>query len=390
MASVHRRPGSKVWRAAFTGPDGKKWFRTTGSRNRAKALRIAIKLEDAARLGRERRLTEAAARRTIAEIFRIANADSLPTTTVHAYLDQWMQAKSLEVADSSAVEYRRVVADFVDGLGKRADLPLDAIGAKDVLAWRARMAERVSPGTVNRNLKILQGAWTAANRAGLVDSNIVRAVETMKADRTRTERRAFTLDELRRILAVCSSEWRGMVLFGLYTGQRLRDIAELSWNQIDTATGVAHFITRKTAARITVPLARPVAEWIATTPAPDQPDAPLFPELVALDQATLSAHFRNILEAAGIVRKKTKEEAAHAATGKGRSARRETSEVSFHALRHTAASLLHDSGAGQAVAQAILGHQSEAVHRRYVHVETDQKRRAVDALPDVTKAGPKS
>jgi len=371
----------------FTGPDGRTMFKTTGTANRAKAMRIAIKLEDVARLGRQRRLTEAAARRAIADIYIIANADALPTASVSEYLNQWMQAKALEVAESSAVEYRRVVADFLDGLGKRADLPLDAIGQRDVLAWRARMAERVSPGTVNRNLKILQGAWTAANRAGLVDTNIVRAVETMKADRTRTERRAFTLDELRRILAVCSPDWRGMVLLGLYTGQRLRDIAELSWNQIDTAKGEAYFIQRKTSARVTVPLARPVADWIATASAPDQPDAPLFPELTAVDQSTLSRQFREILESAGIVRKKTKEEAAHAATGKGRSARRETCEVSFHALRHTAASLLHDSGAGQAVAQAILGHQSEAVHRRYVHVETNQKRRAVDALPDVTKGG---
>ncbi|MBM4027292.1 MAG: site-specific integrase, partial [Planctomycetes bacterium] len=284
----------------------------------------------------------------------------------------------------------RVVADFVDGLGKRADLPLDAIGAKDILAWRARMAERVSAGTVNRNLKILQGAWTSASRVGLVDNNIVRAVETLKADRNRTERRAFALDEIRRILDVCSPDWKGMVLLGLYTGQRLRDIAELGWNQIDTAKSEAYFIQRKTDARITVPLARPVLEWLATVPAPDRPDASLFPELSSMDQSTLSRQFRDILEAAGIVRKKTKAEAAHAATGKGRSARRETSEVSFHALRHTAASLLHDSGAGAAVAQAILGHQSDAVHRRYVHVETDQKRRAVEALPDVTKAGPKS
>lgn len=389
MASIHRREGSRRWRAVFTGPDGRTMFKTTGTADRAKAMRIAIKFEDVARLGRQRRLTEAAARRAISDIFTIANAEALPTSTVRDYLDMWMQAKALEVAESSAVEYRRVVADFLAGLGKRAELPLDAISQRDVLAWRARMAERVSAGTVNRNLKILQGAWTAAGRAGLVDTNIVRAVESMKADRTRTERRAFTLDELRRILAVCSRDWRGMVLFKLYTGQRLRDIAELSWNQIDTVKGEAYFIQRKTGTRVTVPLAHPVAEWIAAAPAPDQPDAPLMPELSTLDQSTLSRQFRDILEVAGIVRKKSKAEAAHASMGKGRSARRETCEVSFHALRHTAASLLHDSGAGQAVAQAILGHQSEAVHRRYVHVETDQKRRAVDALPDVTKGSTK-
>jgi integrase len=34
-------------------------------------------------------------------------------------------------------------------------------------------------------------------------------------------------------LGVASDEWRSMVLFGLYSGQRLGDIATLKWNNID-------------------------------------------------------------------------------------------------------------------------------------------------------------
>jgi len=42
-----------------------------------------------------------------------------------------------------------------------------------------------------------------------------------------SKRRAFTLNEIKRILRACGDdiEWRGLVLFGLYLGQRLGDLA---------------------------------------------------------------------------------------------------------------------------------------------------------------------
>jgi integrase len=71
--------------------------------------------------------------------------------------------------------------------------------------------------------------------------------------------------------------------------------------------------------------------------------------------------------------------------GKGRDAPRMHSELSFHSLRHTATSLLKATGASEAVARDIIGHDSAEISRHYTHVDEPSKRAALARLPDVTK-----
>ena len=74
---------------------------------------------------------------------------------------------------------------------------------------------------------------------------------------------------------------------------------------------------------------------------------------------------------------------------KGRSAARETIDVSFHSLRHTATSMLKAAGVSNAIAMQIIGHESEAVSRQYTHLSTDDLRPAMAKLPDVSAKGTK-
>jgi hypothetical protein len=52
-------------------------------------------------------------------------------------------------------------------------------------------------------------------------------VEAVRKERGIKIKRPFTLPGLRSVLALANDEWRSMILFGLYTGQRLGDIATL-------------------------------------------------------------------------------------------------------------------------------------------------------------------
>src|SRR5208282_1084249 len=72
------------------------------------------------------------------------------------------------------------------------------------------------------------------------------------------------------------------------------------------------------------------------------------------------------------------------AHGKGRDARRQTSELSFHSLRHTFTTWLKSAGASNALAQMIVGHDSEVVSRGYTHLDADDTKAAISKLPDVT------
>ena len=44
MASIHKQPGKPNWFASFTGPDGRRHFRSTGTTEKSLAKRVALSL----------------------------------------------------------------------------------------------------------------------------------------------------------------------------------------------------------------------------------------------------------------------------------------------------------------------------------------------------------
>ncbi|MGH7976263.1 MAG: tyrosine-type recombinase/integrase [Limisphaerales bacterium] len=78
-------------------------------------------------------------------------------------------------------------------------------------------------------------------------------------------------------------------------------------------------------------------------------------------------------------------ERTHKSKSKGRDAKRQLNEISFHSLRHTATSLLKNAGVSDVVARDIIGHESAAVSQNYTHIETETKRVALGKLPDIAK-----
>jgi integrase len=175
-----------------------------------------------------------------------------------------------------------------------------------------------------------------------------------------------------------------MMLFGLYTGQRLADITCLSWHSIDLERNEIRTITGKTGRTMVIPIALPLREHIDRLPAGDVPDAPLHPRAYAVlarsggRSGVLSQHFADLLAQAGL-----RQHQPHRARGTGRDSRRSVGALSFHSLRRTANTWLHEAGAADAVAQALIGHASKAVHDRYVSVGRDALKAAVGTFPQV-------
>lgn len=198
----------------------------------------------------------------------------------------------------------------------------------------------------------------------------------------KSARRAFTLSEIKRVLKACGDdqEWRGLVLFGLYLGQRLGDLAKLTWRAANLETGEIAFSARKTGRRIVLPLVQPLIDYLASLPASDKPDAYVFPRAASAKRTgALSNQFREILADAGLV-----EPRSHQARKQGRAQAREPSEISFHSLRHSAVTMLKASGLSDVFAREIVGHESAAISRHYTHLSTDDLRNAMRRLPDVT------
>jgi len=393
MGSLHRQDGKPFWFAAYSihDPATNRWqrvFRSTKTKDKKQAVEILRAWEKAAQLAYNGKLSIDAAREVIAEgvrdVFLKANAALLPSATIKSWGETWLAAKKIEVEESTYASYEVVIQRFLDFLGEAAiNRDIATLHSTDIARFRNREATQLSRGTVNLRMTVLRICLGEAVRQGLLTSNPSERVDKFKSS-AESKRRAFTLPEIQRILKACDTEWRGLVLFGLYTGQRLGDLARLTWRAVDLEADEIAFVAQKTGRRIVLPLMQPLSDYLASLSASDDPNAPIFPRSAAIKTTgTLSIQFREILVEAGLA------EPYQSRNRKGRSARRDTSDISFHSFRHSATSMLKNAGVSNALAMAIIGHESEAVSRTYTHHSTDDLRRAMAKLPDVS-ATPKA
>jgi integrase len=196
-------------------------------------------------------------------------------------------------------------------------------------------------------------------------------------------RRPFSIDELRAVLAVADGEWQSLIKCGLYTGQRLGDLAFLTWSQIDLERDEIRLAVRKTGKQLLIPIAAPLREHLLAI-AGDDPRAPVHPRAYATVSAqfervgTLSNQFSDLLVACGL-----RGPQPHRSRGIGRAFKRKGADLSFHSLRHTAVSLLKDAGVPDAVVIALVGHESSAMSHRYTHVGKETLAKAAKSLPEI-------
>jgi integrase len=379
VASLRRFEASKFWYACYRVPGVGQRQRSTKQVDRKKAQKIADAWESAARGGK---LTEIQARKVLGEIYQLVNeGEQLPVSTARAFFESWAANKKRETAESTGDRYSKVASQFIESLGKRAAIDVSLLSSRDILAFRDDLGKRVSTSTTNQAVKVVRMALKDAVGENLASANAAAAVRPAKSKGARPNaRRAFTLGELRRILTCAAGEWRGMILFGLYTGQRLGDVASVTWQNIDLTRGELAFVSQKTGRRMLIPIAAPLHRYLEESDAGEDPKQPLFPLAYATKRVgTLSNQFYEILADAGLVPRRK-----HVASGKGRANRRAFNELSFHALRHTATSLMKNAGISPAIVQDVIGHDSPAISANYTHIDQAAKRTAVESLPDLT------
>lgn len=400
MASIWRHPDSPFWTACFTanvGLSARQLKLTTGTADKKLARRIADELEAAARGLRTTEKIQAflseiddlKVRRTVHRAFdlalRHATGSGLGSKTARGFITAWQERTQHEVSPATRAKYKQTAELFLASLAGKADQDMGTIRQEDIARFRDEQAKRVSRSTANGMLKIVRVMFTAAEADGAILRNEARHVKKLKTRDDGSSRRAFTLPELKNILAQCDDEWRSLVLFGFYTGQRLGDLAALTWQNLDLNQKELRLTSRKTGRAVVIPLAAPLLQNIEQLPAGDDPKQPVHPR--AFDMVmrhgragALSNQFGEILAAAGLTEARS-HKVEDDDKRKGRATRRTVSEISFHSLRHTNVSLLKNAGVSDAVAQDLAGHESAEISRLYTHIDDKTKREAVNKLP---------
>ena len=103
-------------------------------------------------------------------------------------------------------------------------------------------------------------------------------LETMKTSRVRKPRakpQPLTNEQISALLSAADPEWRTMILVGLNTGQRLQDVARLTWDAIDLQHATICF--RWTKARLQTVLIGPeLVAHLTSLARPAEARAPVF------------------------------------------------------------------------------------------------------------------
>lgn len=388
MASIHRRPRSPYWWAAYKLADGRRAFVSTKESDRKSALIIALALEHGEELAFKREATEHRLRELLSETLRRLGHEPIVVPSVREWLDQWTKSCEGSVKPASLLGYKQAVEDFCEYLGPTAQRPLSSVTQREINGFKDYLlAEHRSPGTVNKLIKkYLNTPFELARKSGKIPLNPINLFKTLKTDSG--EKGRFTPEQVARLVAACDKDqdWKGAILFAYGSGARLQDVANLRWSNLDTVNGVVRFTQRKSTkgAKAILGLHPDFEDWLAahSKTSDDKADGPVFESLANRSGAGrngLSKAFDRIMERAGITSALIKERSKK---GKGRSVR----ALSFHSFRHNAASEIFNSEAIKEIARKVTAHAPDGSLDRYIHHDLDALKAATQLIPRLPKA----
>lgn len=368
---------SPYWICNYTTSSGRRLKKSTKQTEHTKAWEVCLALDRAEKIARDGAMTEQAAKKLIGEVLERATGKGLHSHRAGAWLDEWLQGKKETKAPKTLDRYSQVIRDFKVSLGARADAPLAAITAADVLAYRKTVTGAGWSGkTANNAVKIIRTAFNAALRLGHIPANPCAGVEDL--DEQTAEREPFTAEQVQHLIAVAHTrDWKLAIVFAYYTGARLADVANARWNMIDLAAGVVRFTPKKTKKKkiaVVIPLHPTLHAMLAERPGIGL--AFVFPSLAGAatgGKYGLSQQFGDIMSRAGI--KPTVVQ--HTSEG------RRNTTLSFHSLRHSFTSELANAGVSSELRMKMTGHTKKETHATYTHHDVAVLRAAVEKMPEL-------
>jgi integrase len=350
------RDETVYWFIRYMGPDGKRHKERAGThksdaRNLLEARRVEI------RSGtwvdpRERKRAEAVAGLTFSDF-----ADRfLIDYAARCRSDHYKGIVTLLKAHFGA----RLLKDI-----SRADL--DAFSAARLrgelgLLTTRKKARKVTDSTLRKNLVALGTMFKAAVRWGLIDRN--PAQDIRKPSEPRHATRYLSPDEWTRVQQAAPPWLRPMLTMAIATGMRLKEVVGLRWEDIDRKAGLLHVSEDSKTGTRAIPMGRTVL-------------------------AVLEGQVRHVRSPFVFVDEEgspyTSKEARLRITRATIAVmeREKVQGATFHTLRHTAASIMVQSGIDLYEVQRILGHSTPVMTQRYAHLQPGHLRRGVLAIDAV-------
>lgn len=386
MSSVHRDPRfpKGVWYCNFTTAQGRRVCRSTGQKSKARAKIICEAWAEAERAAADGTLGQARATQIINETLARCGQEPVERVRLGDWLGEWIEAKT-NISSTLKKRYQFACTTFLAFLGPGSERRfLESINSGDIRRFaEALSAEGRCATTINRITHVdLNGAFNRALRLGKISFNPIAGVEPRKDEGAISKRKTFTPEQIASLVeSARPTDWAGAVLFGYSTGARLQDVANLRWDSIDLQVGVVVFRQRKLSSRKpdseTVVGIHPDFEaWLLARTVPDEPESFVFPTLANRSgggKNGLTNEFNRLLERAGIEAGLIR--ARHGIQGRSRR------NLSFHSLRHTAASNVFNASAVKEAARRVTDHAKHGCLDRYLHADLEAIKAASALIP---------
>ncbi len=228
---------------------------------------------------------------------------------------------------------------------------LSGLRQEEVEGWYAERLGQVKAATANKELARLKHLLNRAVKWGYLKSN--PAKEVAKAKEAPGRVRYLTPEEREALLREANPTLRLYILAALHTGARRGELLRLTWADVDMKARTVTFSHTKNGDARSVPMTDTLREALLALPRPLDPEALVFPEREPL---VLTRSFARLVGRLGLP------------------------SLTFHDLRHDAASTLTMAGVPQRTIMNILGHHDPRMTMRYQHLAPGHLRDAMRAL----------
>lgn len=241
---------------------------------------------------------------------------------------------------------------------------LDGVTERIAAQFVAEMRGRYSPKTIVETLKVCRRMWRLCG----VEPNPWLALPPIRTDSHL--RKAFTDDELRRIVGAADGELRTLLLVGAYTGLRLSDAATLRWEQITPDLGAVILKPHKTARSSGRVVAVPIHPSLKAALGTHGGEGSVMPGLAAAAPCRRVEIVQTHLRRCGFE-----------TTVKVDGYSRRVADYGFHSLRSTFVTRLADAGMPLAQLRGLVGHVSVEMTQHYYRQDAEAARATLETLP---------
>lgn len=291
--------------------------------------------------------------------------------TVRAVFTRALERKAKTAKPNTYKGARQMTRLFMDFLGKKADAPLQELSREDMKEYASFLAASYQPSTAKLYLTMVKSVLNEAEDMELISKSPAQRIHLPRtAEPRKTEKEAFTMEEIRHILTILPPEWQSAVQCCIGTfGQRLGDILRLRWERINWTERTITIDTQKTGKHLVQPMTQGFYDWLhAKWEREGCPESGLLHPSLHAKGGSASEDFSRKMKAAGI--------GSVRISKKGHRLRTKT----FHSLRSTVVTMLHSAGVAQGIAMHLVGHDTASIHQVYVRPNQQQLAEAAAKL----------